>query len=64
MWQPDKHCQIHPGEYFIHAWLDFLTKLQKFTSLAYSWSTREEYKILDGAVPDELLAVNANAGSY
>ena len=47
----------------MHVWLDFLTKLQKFTSFAYSWST-SEYKILDSLVPDELLAVNTNAGPY
>ena len=47
-------------------WLDFFTKLQKFTSFAYSWSTSEEYKILDAVVSNELLAANANAnvGSY
>ena len=48
----------------MHAWLDFLTKLQKFTCFAYSWSTSGEYKILDAVVSDELLAANANAGSY
>ena len=31
---------------------------------AYSWTTSEEYKILDAVVPDELLAANANANSY
>ena len=38
----------------------------EFTSFAYSWSISysEEYKILDAVVPDELLAANANAGSY
>ena len=38
----------------MHAWLDFLTNLQKFTSFAYSWSTSEEYLILGAAVHGEL----------
>ena len=41
---------IHLGEYFVHAWLDFVTKLQKHTPLAYSWSTSEEYKKLDAVL--------------
>ena len=36
----------------------------KFNSFAYSWLTSEEYKNLDAVVPDELLATNANIGSY
>ena len=38
----------------------------EFTSFTYSWSISdsEEYKILDAVVPDELLAANANVGSY
>ena len=48
----------------MHAWLDFLTKLQKLTSFAYNWSTSKEYKILDAVVPDKMLAVNANTRSY
>ena len=49
----------------MYAWLDFFTKLKKFPSSAYSyWSKSKEYKILDAVVPDELLAANANAGSY
>ena len=48
----------------MHAWLDFLTKLQKLTSFAYSWSTSREYKILDAVTPDELLAAKASASSY
>ena len=48
----------------MHVWLDFLTKLQKISPFAYSWSTSEEYKILDAVVPDELLAVTKSAGSY
>ena len=48
----------------MHAWLDFLTSRNNFTPFAYSWSTSEEYKKSDAVVPDELLAANANAGSY
>ena len=47
-----------------HAWLDFLTNLQKFTTFVYTWSTSKEYKILDAVVPVGLLAVNTNASSY
>ena len=47
----------------MHASLDFLTKLKKFTSVAYSWSTSEEYKILGPVVPNKSLAANANIGS-
>ena len=35
----------------MHAWLDFITKLQKYTPFAYSWST-SELKNLDAVVPD------------
>ena len=35
--------------------------MQKF---AYNWSTNKDYKILDAVVSNEMLAVNANAGSY
>ena len=28
----------------VHAWLDFVRKLQNYTSLAYSWLTNEECK--------------------
>ena len=49
----------------MHAWLGFFTKLQKFTSFAYSyWRNSEEYKILDAVVPDEVLAAYANVSSY
>ena len=47
-----------------HAWLDFLTNLQKFITFVYTWSTSEEYKILDAVVPDRLLAFNTSASSY
>ena len=47
----------------MHAWLDFVKKLRKYISFAYSWSTREECKILDAIVPDQLLAAKADAGS-
>ena len=42
----------------------FITKLQKSTSFAYSWSNSKEYKILDAIVPNEMLVVNGNTGSY
>ena len=48
----------------MHAWLDFVTKPQKYTSLAYSWSTSEECKNVDAVVPDQFLAVNADAVAY
>ena len=34
--------EIHLSEYLVHAWVDLVTKLQKYTSFAYSWSTIEE----------------------
>ena len=37
---------------------------QKHTSFVYSWSTNEECKILEAAVPDQLLAANADAVAY
>ena len=52
------------GEYLMHAWLDFVPKLQKYTSFGYSWSTSEECKILDAVVPGRLLAANASAVAY
>ena len=48
----------------MHAWLDFITKLQQFTSFAFSWSPSEESKNLDAAVPDQVLAANAEAVAY
>ena len=44
VWQYDRNSEMHLGEYLIDAWLDFVTKLQKYTSFAYSWSTSEECK--------------------
>ena len=38
---------MHLGEYLMHAWLDLVTKLQKYTPFAYSWSTSEECKKWD-----------------
>ena len=49
---------------WMHGWLDFVTKLQKYTSFAYSWTTSEECKNLNAVVPDQLLAVNTNAIAY
>ena len=48
----------------VHAWLDFVTKLQKYTSFAYCWSTSEECKNLDAVVPYQLLPANADAIAY
>ena len=39
-------------------------EIQKFTSFGYSWSTNNEYKILDAVVPNKLLAVIANTSFY
>ena len=44
--------------------LDFVTKLQKYTFFAYSWSTSKECKVLDAVVPDQLLAANTDAVAY
>ena len=43
----------HRKKNLMHVWLHFSTKLQKFTSFAWSWSNSEEYKILNAVVPDE-----------
>ena len=48
----------------MHAWLDFITKLQKYTSFAFSWSPNDEGKNLDAAVPDQVLATNPEAVAY
>ena len=55
---------MHLCEYLMHAWLDFLTKLQNFTSFTYSRSASKKYKILDAVVLNELLEANTNVGSY
>ena len=49
----------------MHAWLDFVTKLQKYFSFANSWSTNSnKCKNLDAIVPDQLLATNAYTVAY
>ena len=48
----------------MHAWLDFVTELQKYTSFTYSWSTSEKCKNLDAVMPDQLLAANTDAVAY
>ena len=48
----------------MHAWLDFVIKLQKYTSLAYSSWTSGNAKTWDAVVPDQLLAANANVIAY
>ena len=39
VWRSYGNCWIDLGEYLVNARLDFVTKLQKYTSFAYSWST-------------------------
>ena len=48
----------------MNAWLDFVTKLQKYTSFALSWSTSEECRNLDIVVPNQMLAENVDAVDY
>ena len=48
----------------MHASLNFVTKLQKYTFFAHSWSTNDECKNLDSVVLDQLLAPNADAVAY
>ena len=48
----------------MHTWLDFITKLQKYTSFAFSWLPNEECKNLDAVVPDQVLAANDEAVAY
>ena len=55
---------IHLGEYLIHAWVGFVTNLQKYTSFPNSWSNSKEYKNLDAVVHDQLLAANANTIAF
>ena len=50
MWRSNRNCWIHLGKYLMHAWLDFVTKLQKYTSSANIWSTSEECKNLYAVV--------------
>ena len=48
----------------IFDWIFSQNCRNKFPFFACSCSTSEEYKVLDSAVPNELLAANANASSY
>ena len=48
----------------MHTWLDFVTKLQRYTSFAYCWSTSEECKNFDAVVLDQLLPANTNTIAY
>ena len=43
--------------------MDFVTKLQKYTSFAYSWST-SDCKILDDVLPKQLFAANIGNVAY
>ena len=52
------------GEYLMHAWLDFATKPQKYTSFTYSWSASKEWKILDAVASHQLFPANADAVAY
>ena len=42
-----RNCRMHLGKYMVHAWLDLVTKMQKYTSFPYSRSTSEECKKWD-----------------
>ena len=64
MWQSDRNCWIHLGEYLMHAWLDFSQTAEIHFLCIQLLINSEEYKILDAVVPDELHAANVNAGSY
>ena len=44
VWRSYRNFWMQLGEYLVHAWLDLGTKLQKYTSLAYSWSTSVDRK--------------------
>ena len=48
----------------MHVWLDFVTKLKKYISFAYSLSTSRGCKKLDAVAPDQSLAANAEAVGY
>ena len=47
VWRSYRNFWMHLGEYLVHAWLDLVKKLQKYTSFAYSWSTSVERKKKD-----------------
>ena len=42
LWRSYRNYWMYLGEYLVHAWLDLVTKLHKYTPFAYSWSTSEE----------------------
>ena len=42
VWPSYRNYWIHLGEYLVHAWLGFITKIQKYIFFAYNWSTSEE----------------------
>ena len=44
---PYRNFWTHLCEYMVHAWLDLVTKLQRYTHLVQSWSTGEECKKWD-----------------
>ena len=49
------------GEYLVDAWLDFVTKLQKYTSFVYSWSTSKLRKKWEAVVAGrEKMCENSN----
>ena len=48
----------------MHASLDFVTKLLRYTSFFNSWSTSEERKNLDAVLLEPFLAANADAVAY
>ena len=44
MYMSEGPIEIIIGEYLVHAWLDLVTKLQKYTPFAYSWPTSVKRK--------------------
>ena len=41
VWLSDRNSWTHLGEYLMYAWLDFVTKLQKYIYFTYSsWTTK------------------------
>ena len=42
-----RNCWMGLSEYMVRAWLDLVTKMQRYTLFAYSWSTSEECKKQD-----------------
>ena len=58
------HVATCLGDFCWEVQMQKIGEMQKFTSFGYSWSTNNEYKILDAVVPNKLLAVIANTSFY